>query len=65
MFPFRHRSIFRSRWIALLWAAGICWSAVSLVPDPAPADGNAAQASPEISAEDAHALRTFLDEDKS
>lgn len=28
MFPFRHSSIFRSRWIALLWAGGILWTAV-------------------------------------
>ncbi|MDB5738692.1 MAG: hypothetical protein JWO65_2360 [Sphingomonas bacterium] len=28
IFPFRHRSIFKSRWIALFWAAGIVWSAV-------------------------------------
>ena len=28
MFPFRTSSIFRSRWIALLWAAGIIWTAV-------------------------------------
>lgn len=30
MFPFRHSSIFRSRWIALLWAAGICWIAIDV-----------------------------------
>ena len=28
MFPFRTTSIFRSRWIALFWAAGIIWTAV-------------------------------------
>ncbi len=28
MLPIRHQSIFKSRWIALLWAAGIIWSAV-------------------------------------
>ena len=27
MFPFRTSSIFRNRWIALLWAAGILWTA--------------------------------------
>lgn len=32
MFPFfRHSWIFRSRWIALAWAAGICWMAVEFV----------------------------------
>lgn len=30
MFPFRYSSIFRSRWIALLWAAGMCWMAVEV-----------------------------------
>ena len=28
MLPIRTSSIFRSRWIALLWAGGIIWSAV-------------------------------------
>ena len=28
MLPIRTRSIFRSRWIALLWAGGIIWTAV-------------------------------------
>jgi hypothetical protein len=28
MLPIKHQSIFKSRWIALLWAAGIIWSAV-------------------------------------
>ena len=28
MLPIRTRSIFRSRWIALLWAAGIIWTAM-------------------------------------
>lgn len=31
MFPFRTSSIFRSRWMALLWAAGIIWTAVDYV----------------------------------
>lgn len=30
MFPFRHSTIFRSRWMALLWAAGFCWMAVDV-----------------------------------
>jgi hypothetical protein len=28
MLPIRTSSIFRSRWMALLWAGGIIWSAV-------------------------------------
>ncbi len=31
MLPIRTRTIFRSRWMALLWSAGIIWSAVSFV----------------------------------
>lgn len=27
MIPIRHSSIFRSRWLALVWAAGIIWFA--------------------------------------
>lgn len=32
MIPIRHNWIFRSRWMALLWAAGIIWFAVDSVP---------------------------------
>jgi hypothetical protein len=38
MFPFRYSSIFKSRWMALLWASGICWMAYDFAgttPDPA------------------------------
>jgi hypothetical protein len=38
--PIRHRSIFKSRWVALLWAAGIVWAACSFA-GAAPADDNA------------------------
>jgi hypothetical protein len=43
MFPFRHSSIFRSRWIAMIWAAGIIWTAIDFASpssDKAPADAN-------------------------
>ena len=33
MIPMKHSSIFRSRWMALIWAAGIIWFALS-VADP-------------------------------
>jgi len=42
MLPIRSRSIFKSRWIALLWAAGIIWSAVEFTG--AQTHGHAAQA---------------------
>jgi hypothetical protein len=36
--------LFRSRWAALLWAAGICWTAYDVAaPDPAPTEANSAQ----------------------
>jgi hypothetical protein len=28
MLPIRHKTIFKNRWWALLWAGGIVWSAV-------------------------------------
>ena len=42
MLPIGHKHLFRNRWLALLWAAGICWSAVSFVGSDSPdnADGN-------------------------
>jgi hypothetical protein len=59
MFPFRYRSIFRSRWMALLWAAGICWTALSLVPDKAgEVDPSASKSG--VSADDVEALGALL-----
>ena len=43
MFPFRHSSIFKSRWVALLWAAGMIWFALDVAEPPATAT-NADQA---------------------
>ena len=28
MLPIRTRSVFKSRWVALLWAGGILWTAI-------------------------------------
>jgi hypothetical protein len=46
MLPIRTSSIFRSRWMALLWAGGIIWSAVEFAGGPSadapPANGSAA-----------------------
>ena len=43
MFPFRTSSIFRSRWMAMLWAAGILWTAYDVADSAkAPEGGNAA-----------------------
>lgn len=30
MFPFRTSSVFRSRWMALLWCAGFIWMAIDV-----------------------------------
>lgn len=35
MIPMRTSSIFKSRWMALIWAAGVIWFAYD-VADPAP-----------------------------
>jgi hypothetical protein len=49
MLPIKHQSIFKSRWMALLWAGGIIWSAVEFTgSQPGATDNN--QASPDESA---------------
>ena len=40
MFPMRTSSIFKSRWLALLWAAGILWFAYDMA-ESQPQDDNA------------------------
>ena len=39
MIPVRYSAIFRSRWWALLWAAGFIWFAIEVA---APLDGSSA-----------------------
>jgi hypothetical protein len=43
MIPMRTSSIFRSRWMALLWASGFIWLAIS-VAGPDDSTGNNAAA---------------------
>lgn len=43
MIPMRTSSIFKSRWMALVWSAGIIWFAVS-VAGPDESDANKAAA---------------------
>jgi hypothetical protein len=38
MFPFRYQTIFRSRWMALLWAGGILWLAYDVAGAAGPGD---------------------------
>jgi hypothetical protein len=40
MIPMRTSSIFRSRWMALLWAAGIIWFAYDFAAASPQDDGN-------------------------
>jgi hypothetical protein len=40
LFPFRTSSIFRSRWMALLWAAGVVWMAMEFAGSGDPAAQN-------------------------
>jgi len=38
MIPMKHSTIFKSRWLALLWAAGIIWFALQIAgPSDKPA----------------------------
>ena len=47
MIPMRTSSIFKSRWMALLWAAGIIWLALDVAgPDESTVNGAAAANQP-------------------
>ena len=46
MLPMRFSTIFKNRWWALLWAAGMVWFALDVAGEPdKSADGNAVAAS--------------------
>jgi hypothetical protein len=41
MLPIKTKSVFKSRWMALLWAGGIVWSAAEFAgAQPHPSSGN-------------------------
>jgi len=70
MIPMRTSTIFKSRWWALIWAAGILWFALDVAGDPAPVDGNNASADANaptdatgapIRKEDADALKNVIE----
>ena len=44
MFPMKTSTVFKSRWMALLWAAGIIWFAYDFAGSEAQDDNSAAQA---------------------
>jgi hypothetical protein len=47
MIPMQHSCIFKSRWMALLWAAGIIWFALDFAgPGDVPAGNTTAEAKP-------------------
>ena len=43
MLPMRSRTIFKSRWMALLWAAGIIWLAYDVAESQPQDDNDAAE----------------------
>jgi hypothetical protein len=45
MFPMRTSSVFRSRWLALLWAAGIIWFAYDFAGSESQDDNSAVNSS--------------------
>lgn len=49
MFPMRTSSVFRSRWMALLWAAGILWLAYDFA-ESQPQDENNSEDSADVNA---------------
>ena len=46
MIPMKHSSIFKSRWMALLWAAGIIWFALDIAGPGESKAGNSTEAKP-------------------
>ena len=46
MVPIKHSSIFKSRWMALLWAAGIIWMAIDFAAPSQPSSA------PQVAASD-------------
>jgi hypothetical protein len=47
MIPIKHSAIFRSRWMALLWAAGIIWFAYDFAGSE-PQDDNSSANSEQV-----------------
>jgi hypothetical protein len=62
MYPFRYSSIFRSRWMALLWAAGILWTAYDFAAPDGDAAGNNASEDMPINQADVAAIQAQLNQ---
>lgn len=58
MVPMRFSTIFKNRWMALLWAAGIVWFAYD-VAGSQPQDANSAAANSDDAAKLASELNSF------
>jgi hypothetical protein len=52
LFPFRTSAIFRNRWVALLWAAGICFMASEIVDSVSGVTGKGAHTASSVQAQD-------------
>ena len=66
MFPMRFSTIFKSRWMALLWAVGILWTAYDFAGTPPEDAGNGQTAATDITGtsitnEDAASLKKAID----
>lgn len=57
---FRYSSLFRSRWLALLWSIGILWSAVSYVGFEHPDEDVVANGSAADEAADLNQLQALV-----
>jgi hypothetical protein len=62
MYPFRYSSIFRSRWMALLWAAGILWTAYDFAAPDGDAAGNNQASDMPINSADVAAIQDQLNQ---
>jgi hypothetical protein len=62
MIPIKHSAIFRSRWLALLWAAGIIWFAYDFAAPTGEDDNNAS--SDQVQITDANGVPVSPDEAK-
>ena len=62
MYPFRYSSIFRSRWMALLWAAGILWTAYDFAAPDGDNGGNNQAADMPINSADVAAIQAELNQ---
>jgi hypothetical protein len=61
MIPMKHSTIFKSRWMALLWAAGILWFAYDFA---APSDDSTNTAGNDVQITDATGAPVSTDEAK-